>query len=135
MKTRIFKFHCILLVGIFLISEATAQQWQPVGPIAFTPNSVKYTTIAINKNGEPYVAFQDKEFYGQLSVMKYTGNEWIMLGDSGVSTSDAAYISMAFNKNGEPFVALSDGGYGVASVRTFDGSTWVEVGSTSVTTS
>ena len=49
--------------------------WQTVGSAGFSPGVATYTSIALDSNGTPYVAFSDQAHGGKASVMTYNGTK------------------------------------------------------------
>jgi hypothetical protein len=88
--------------------------------------------LAFNPAGQPYVAFNDGQFYpgGRLTVMKFNGSFWDTVGHAGFSSGFVWDLSLALSTSGEPYVAYSDKGSSwKTTVMKFDGTSWVTVGS------
>ncbi len=121
-------FSVILLKNFLCL---TAQTWQLVGTQGFTPPVTQYslTTLTIDQNGAPYVAFADASNSGKLSVMKFDGSSWGYVGNANFSAGQAYDISIAIDNNNLPWVAFGDTGTtSNATVMKFNGTTWVTVG-------
>ena len=102
--------------------------WSNVGSAGISGGSVDNTSIAIDGNGTPYVAFRDMSTSGGVSVMKFSGSSWISVGSAAFSSSYALYPSIAIDKNGTPYVVYRDGGNSdKATVMKYNGSSWVNV--------
>ena len=86
--------------------------------------------MAVDKNGVPYVAYQDGGSYdAHLTVMKYDGSSWVTVGSPGFSAGGAVYLSIALDTSGTPYVAYLDVANGEkATVMKYDGTSWVTVG-------
>ena len=124
---------CIVLLSTFLASDTGAQTWKPVGSPGFSEGAAGQTTIAIDKYGTPYVAFQDATVNFGATVMKYNGINWVTVGNPGFSAGPVAMfssISMALDTGGTPYVVYGDGasiGYGTTVMKYYD-TGWVNVG-------
>ncbi|QOD61718.1 T9SS type A sorting domain-containing protein [Polaribacter haliotis] len=114
----------------------TARAWEFVGNFAFTNNIVRFTTIAVDTNETPYIAFQDRSLSAKISVMKFDGTNWVYVGDGGFIDGEAQYTSIAINSKNEVYIFYSNkenGNKGI--VKKFDGTNWVNVGSSEIVTS
>ncbi|MEO8231693.1 MAG: T9SS type A sorting domain-containing protein [Ignavibacteriota bacterium] len=119
----------VFMFVLILTNQMIAQQWWNVGTPGFSTGLVKYTSLAIDGNGTPYVAYAD---YGNLlkaTVMKYNGSSWIVVGTPGFSAGEAGYTSLVIDGDGMPYVAYADNGnLAKATVMKYNGSSWVVVG-------
>ncbi len=109
--------------------------WAYVGQPGFSKASVAFTSLGIDNNGTPYVAFVDSQVSDKASVMKYdvNGLTWAYLGTEGISPGPVAYTSMFMSGN-TPYVAFQDettGNSNKETVMKYDvnGLTWAYVGS------
>ncbi len=108
--------------------------WVTVGSPAFTPSGGSWTSIVIDNDGNPLVAFRDMAHNYRASVMKFDGTNWNYVGVAGFSpmgtgVQGASYFSIKINKNNQPILAFSDLTDDFkASVMEFDGSAWNYVG-------
>lgn len=119
-----------LFLGFFLTALAFSSfaQWETVGNAEFSSGVVNYTTIAVDPEGTPYIAYKDLANNNKATVMKYDGINWIPVGTTGFSTSSVEEISIAISNTGVPYVVFSDGPNGNATVMKYDGATWTTVG-------
>jgi len=69
-KTAIKKLF-VLSIMIAGYSSVYAQSWQNVGVADFSPSEADFTSMAIDSNGTPYIAFMDYSNDEQATVMKY----------------------------------------------------------------
>ncbi|HTB06827.1 MAG TPA: T9SS type A sorting domain-containing protein [Bacteroidia bacterium] len=114
---------------------STGSTWNFVGASDVTGDSASSQSIAIDKNGVPYIAFQDDAAHSlALSVMKYSGGSWQYVGSRAITgtgaAAEAAEISIQIDPtNNMPVVAYS--AYNTSTnencVR-FNGTTWTPVG-------
>ncbi len=96
--------------GAASVRKFNGSSWVFVGSPGFaTPNSY-YATIAIDKYGTPYVAFESST--GAASSMKYNGSSWIPVGSLDFSAGGIGWTDIVINRNGIPYVAYSDYVYG-----------------------
>jgi len=103
--------------------------WQPVGVAGFSAGGVEYnTSLAINNNNVPYIAYQDAAYGGAATVMKFNGNSWSPVGTAGFTNNGIGLISMAIDKSSNtPYVAYRDfDGYFV--VQKFINGGWTILG-------
>ncbi len=127
MKTFITALSLFFLT---LTNPLLAQQWWNVGTAGFSTSRADYTSIAIDGNGTPYVAYKDYGNSYKATVMKYDGNNWVNVGSAGFSAGEVSYTSIAIDGNGTPYVAYEDWANSIeATVMKYNGSNWVNVGS------
>jgi hypothetical protein len=114
-----------------------AGAWQWVGSAGFSAGGITYTSLALDKNNTPYVAYADASLGNKATVMTYTGTAWHTVGSAGFSAGQADYVSLALDSSGTPYVAYTDGGNSrKATVMKYTGSGatgWVAVGSAGFT--
>jgi len=84
--------------------------WLQVGAPSFTTGVSLYTSMALDHNNVPYIAYQDAATAQQSVVMKYNGTTWVYVGTAGFSGSSTGFTSLAIDGNGNPYVAYTDGG-------------------------
>ncbi len=83
--------------------------WLQVGLPSFTTGVSLYTSMALDHNDVPYIAYQDAAVAQQSVVMKYNGTTWVNVGTAGFSGGPTGFTSLAIDGNGNPFVAYTDG--------------------------
>jgi len=118
------------IYGPATVMKYNGSSWVNVGSPGFSAGSAFFTSIAIDNNGEIYVAYEDGQ-YGPATVMKYNGSSWVTVGSADFSAGEAEYTSIAI-WNDTPYVVYSDGATsipGQATVMKYNGSNWVNVGS------
>lgn len=94
----------------------------------FSPGMVQFTSIAIDDDGNPVVAFQDEVLAGaKATVMKYSGNAWGYVGNRGVTSEMVGYTSMAIH-DGVIYMGNRGNSSTKAQVKKFDGNGWSDVG-------
>lgn len=122
----------ILSIIIFLLTDNyvyAQMQWNVLGTAGFSPGICNYTSLALDTNGVPYLAFSDIGM-GGASVMKFNGKNWVLVGSRGFSNGVFNNTSLNFDKNNTPYIAYQDGNTSAkAAVMKYDGSNWVAVGS------
>lgn len=98
--------------------------WVSVGT-AVSPGSAYYTSIVVDENNIPYLAYTDGLNGDKSVVKKFDGSTWQLVGTDGFSESGVEDLNLAVDKNNMPYVAFKDilNG-GKATVMGFDGSAW-----------
>ena len=86
--------------------------WVVVGTPGISDSTARYTSIAIDSSGTPYIVYQDWGNRIKATVMKYNGSSWIATGSAGLSDSVADYTSIAIDRSGTPYVVYDDIAYG-----------------------
>jgi hypothetical protein len=103
--------------------------WDYVGAADFTEGEAYDSSLALDGNGTPYVAFLDVANADKATVMKFDGNSWVTVGSAGFSENFVGeYTDIAIDGNGTPYLVYEDGDDRKATVMKFDGSSWVIVG-------
>ena len=91
-------------------------------------DNANFTSITVNNNNIPHIAYQDVAQAGKATVKKYNGTDWTSVGTIGFSAGQAEFMSIK-TKNNVPFVAYKDlASSGKASVQKFNGTNWEYVG-------
>ncbi len=109
--------------------------WNFVGAPGFSPEGASNMTLAIDRNGAPWIAYY--VWHSRIVVMRFDGSAWQRVGVSGsgldrpeVQTEGwRQWLSLDFDSQDAPYVSYQrwdDGNR--AAVRRFDGSDWVPVG-------
>ncbi|MEI6080237.1 MAG: hypothetical protein WCQ53_06360 [bacterium] len=107
--------------------------WSPVGATGFSDGEASYVTVAVDKNGVPYVSYRDASLLKAVS-MKYNAgsNVWKAVGSNGVSDGDAAYVSMfVYNTalNTAPIICYQDAEHeNKLTTKIGDGTAWFAMG-------
>lgn len=108
--------------------------WSVVGSAGFSSGTVSNTSLAIDGNGDLYVAYRDVSIGGKATVMKYSGSSWSVVGTAGLSTGNSAGHTIVIGNNDTPYVVFRDDGQGQkATVLKYNGTSWVAVGSAAFT--
>jgi hypothetical protein len=106
-------------------------EWEPVGSVGFTEGQASVTSIALDSDNIPYVAYLDNAI-SKLSVKRYNETEtrWETVGVRGISEGSVDDIKIALDRNDTPYVAFVDNGVspGKARMMTFNGSEWEPLG-------
>ncbi len=128
MKTPLKRI--IFLITLLVLTAGQAQAaWQQVGAAGFSIYRANWTSLALDSNDTPYIAYSDEAKDFKASVMKFDGNNWVQVGSAGFSPDWADWTSLALDGSGTPYIAYLDGGNsGKVSVMKFDGNNWVQVG-------
>lgn len=102
--------------------------WDDLGSAGFSGTEASYTSIAIDRNGTPYVVYKDNYNIRQTCVKKFNGSEWVSVGSTGISQGMASYQSIAINESGTPYIVYYDHYSGGAAAKKFNGADWENVG-------
>ncbi|HEX3078072.1 MAG TPA: hypothetical protein VHQ24_14520, partial [Lachnospiraceae bacterium] len=101
--------------------------WVPVGNPGFSAGEVFFTSIAIDSNNVPYVAYQDAANQLRVTVMKFNGVSWVTVGNAGFSPSSASDVTITLDNNNVPYIAYHDVNKNVI-VMKYTGTSWVTLG-------
>ena len=115
------------------VMKYNGSAWENVGQAKFSGVEVIETSLALDKNNTPYVAFNrwDHGYTYMATVMKYTGGAWVFVGSPNFSADTVTDIHLALDSNNTPYVAYMDyanGWNGKATVMQYTGSAWVPLG-------
>ncbi|MDF2451603.1 MAG: ancA 3 [Bacteroidota bacterium] len=117
------------------VMKFDGSNWVYVGAPGFSAHGngyqgASYTSLFIDPDGFPYVAYTEMSNNFSATVMRFDGNNWIYVGDStGFSAGPANNTSIVADSQGTIYVAYVDGATGEkATVKKFDGNNWVSVG-------
>lgn len=96
--------------GYISVMKYNGSSWVYVGKPGFS-DSMTFggPSIAIDRNGTPYVAFSE-EYSGKITVMKHDDTGWAFVGEPRFSDTVAWFISLVIDTTGTPYVAYQDGG-------------------------
>ncbi len=132
------KQYTLMLTLILMISVSIAQTWQPVGPDDNSwpsLNSARFTSIAIDPSGIPYVVFSDVGNSDKATVKKFSAGSWTDVGIPGFSAGGAENTSIAIDGSGTPYVVYSDiSNSSKATVKKFSAGVWTDVGTSGFST-
>ncbi len=96
-----------------------------------------YISLSADNSGTPYVAANQNNMSGRVSVSKYNGSAWEYVGSPSVS-GDQAYSASMDIYNGTPYVAYcvndtyASGAY--VTMKGYDGSQWYTLGGSQIST-
>ena len=132
---KIFALFLVLFYPVISLSQKSLNNpvpldygWKYLGNQGFSLGEVQNTTIAYNLLDEPYAAFNDYGFSGNITVKKFCDGNWLNIDTSGIPYSSWGDITLLFNPvDSLPYIAFPDGS-GQARVMKFNGSSWVHVG-------
>lgn len=99
--------------------------WEVIGEEGFSNFDVSQTTLKLDADGNPFVAYHN--WATPIQVMNFDGTSWNQLGgDVGTADSDMA---MDIDSDGNPWVAYNDIDLGIKTiVKKYNGSSWENVG-------
>ena len=112
------------------VMEYNDSNWVTLGSIPFVINlDASNVSIAIDKNGIPYLVYSDVNKNYKTTVMKYNDSNWVTVGNLGFTIGNVGITSIAIDNNGTPYVAFEIAAHGYkASVMKYNGSNWISVG-------
>ena len=112
------------------VKKFNGTNWVGVGLRGFSAGNAYFTSLAIDNNGTPYVAYRDDSNSKRATVKKFNGTSWVDVGSAGLSAGEVSYTSLAIDNNGTPYVAYRDHSNSLkATVMKFNGKNWENVGS------
>ncbi|KQY94362.1 hypothetical protein ASD24_02030 [Paenibacillus sp. Root52] len=110
-------------------AHAATESWTTLGSPGISSGPAEYTSLALDPQDIPYVAFKDEGNLNKASVMNFIDGAWEYVGDPGISIGQAAELSLAFDKQGTPYLAYSDAANNYKlTVRKFTAGQWQPVG-------
>ena len=111
--------------GMLSVMSNNGGEWSYLGD----PNFATVGSIALSvDNGTVYVAFEDMDYEGRISVKKYS-NGWEYVGTPGFSTDKGVIAMDMFARDGNVYVVYRDHSFDLkATVMKFDGEAWSVVG-------
>ncbi|MBC5774358.1 Ig-like domain-containing protein [Pontibacter sp. KCTC 32443] len=97
--------------------------WQPVGKAGISVGAATHTSIVLDAQGVPHIAFYGDAGTGigtRGMVMKYDGTNWVAVDIFGFSDGVINSTSLAIDANSKPYIAYqdSDAGKNKAVVKT-----------------
>lgn len=115
--------------------DAGSGNWSFVGARGFSPNGALNLTLALDRQGLPWVAYY--LWHASIVVMRFDGTAWLQVGGSA-SGPDAPevqtegwrqWLSIDFDSQNVPYVAYQRWMNGNrAAVRRWNGTAWAAVG-------
>ncbi len=102
--------------------------WSTVDRTEFSAGEMSLSTIAIDSNDMPYVAFSDWTVSSAATVMLFNGLSWEYVGAQGIYDNQAGYLSFALDEDNTPYIAFIDNSNNPR-VMKFNGLAWEAVGS------
>ncbi|MEJ8757762.1 T9SS type A sorting domain-containing protein [Pontibacter sp. H259] len=100
---------------IFLLSVSGYGQgsytWQSVGNAGISKGAATHTSVTLDAQGKPYIAFYGDGGTGTGTrgmLMKYTGANWVPVDVFGFSNGVINSTSVVIDANGKPYVAYQD---------------------------
>lgn len=98
----------ISLVNPIKVYGSDILEWKNAGAVNVSDNEAQSTSIAIDRNNVPYIAYID--YANGATVKKYNRatNEWNILGTQGFTNNKIAEISIAIDRNNVPYVVYRE---------------------------
>ncbi|WP_025681551.1 cadherin-like beta sandwich domain-containing protein [Paenibacillus massiliensis] len=117
-------------------AHAATDTWTALGGAGISAGQVEYTSMAIDPQGTPYVAYKDYQNAGKATVMKYVNGQWESVGAPGLSAGEANELFLAIDKQGTPYLTYQDVANDLRlAVRKLTNGQWEAVGDTVVSAS
>lgn len=116
-------------------SSFNNQAWKYIGDSLFSPTLTTYTSIAVDSNNLPYVAFCGTPVSSNATAYHFDGTNWVALGNAnaGFSNGNAFNTFIALDGHGTPYVVYRDNLLRTI-VKQYNGTVWNTVGSGPITT-
>ncbi|HVX01268.1 MAG TPA: hypothetical protein VHA52_12660, partial [Candidatus Babeliaceae bacterium] len=67
--------------GLGIMMKYDGTNWVKVGGESFAAPTIGYCAIAIDGNGNPYVAYRDMTNNSKIIIREYNGSSWVTLGN------------------------------------------------------
>ena len=114
------------MAGAISVKKFEAGFWVTVGQRHFSAGRADAPSIVIDKNGTPYVIYQDLTNNHKTIVKKFAGGNWKDVGN--LDYYDSPRARLAISNNGTPFIAYYDETAGKVQVKKFRSGNWINVG-------
>ena len=111
--------------GVPHVIKFDGVNWVPVGAPLDSALAGQSISIAIAKNGTPYVCYQ-RGWLGELFVKQFNGTSWIDLGGGVHPNHGTNYFDMVLDTAGVPYV-IYGANHGLT-VRYYNGNSWSQLG-------
>lgn len=108
--------------------ESIDNDWGVLGTEGFSKGAVEYTSIALDNDNTPYVAYVDAGIGKKVTVKKFTEGVWQTVGNEGFSAKKAKDVSIVFDKSNNPYVVYIEEPDGKIVVNKFVNNKWKTVG-------
>lgn len=115
------------MAGAVSVKKFTTGQWTTVGLRQFSAGRAEAPSMAIDRNGTPYVVYQDWTANYKTVIKKFTGSNWTEVGNIDHYSNKETKI--AINSNGVLFIAYQDETAGLIRVKKYSMGTWKDIGS------
>ena len=116
--------------GKATVRQFDGNAWVDVGNAGFSAAEAPYTSLDLDDNRVPYVAYQDWAHDRKATVMKYAAGSWQSVGSPGISSGLAGYPVQVSVDGTTPYVAYRDQTRGLkVTVKKFNGTSWADLGS------
>lgn len=87
------------------VKKYDGTNWNLVGTAGFSPSAVagtgavySFSSMTLDKNGQPIVAYSDVDSNTRVTVMKYDGTAWQILGTQPAAEHRAKCVGLAVDK-------------------------------------
>jgi hypothetical protein len=134
MKSKIHLLR-LAIVCFLLYTTTLYAQWNYVGPPGISKDWVTKDQIAIDQNGFPVVAYEERSSNGPniLQCKKHNGSSWESVDSVSLHSFPVAqFEGFMIGKNNEYFIFFIDtGGYKPSCIR-YDGKSWKYAGSKNI---
>src|SRR5690606_2069989 len=74
----------------------------------FSEGVVDYISLALDRNGYPYVAYKDAVHTRKATVQKFNGNHWESVGGPGFTPDDVDYTFIDRDASDNLYLAYRD---------------------------
>lgn len=113
------------------VKKYLAGNWITLGNSSFSEDSVKYSSIEIDTNNTPYVAYLNSNTR-KITVKKFNGTGWVNVGIPNFSIPGYKLAPIVISPNNIPYITFLDDATSEVVVMKFNGVAWITVGVTGI---
>lgn len=114
-----------------VVKKLNGIAWVNVGTFGNSNTVCSYSSLAINNNNMPYIAYRNSDLNTSINtgyVKKFDGSNWVLVGANGFTNGTEGDYIIKIDNNNVPYVACN--GYGNPDkiiIKKFNGTDWIDV--------